>query len=245
MAFSIVYCYLHPDILFSYTMIVGCIIYPCLTWYCMNAYYAEVSTFIFSVYTIKYRFRQVFDRINVCASTALIESSIGVSELMFAIHEHNEICQINHRNNHLMRLILFEVYYAGSLIIDLNILNAFYLDNILIIRILFIFLSFLWVVSLFAMAYASASLEKASHSPYAKLNSIIAKLDMNANSTQISVKNKIKINNLIERLAQTKITVWVLDLFPLNFYQFFLFFAAVVSNFMLIVGLIKLQILSN
>ena len=93
------------------------------------------------------------------------------------------------------------------------------------------------MILFFIIAYASASLEKASHSPYAKLNSIIAKLEVN--STEISIENKIKINNLLERLAQTKITVWVLDLFPINYYEFYLFVAAVVSNFLFFLELIK------
>jgi|SRR5581483_7252292 len=111
--------------------------YPCLTWLAITVFYTGTASFIVSIYIIKYRFKQVYERINACASIASINSSIGVSELMLAIHEHNKICQINQRNNQSMRYVLFQVYYIGSLIIDLNIINAFYFDNILIIRLIF------------------------------------------------------------------------------------------------------------
>ena len=238
MIYLTIYPFLYANILFSYKMIFGCIFYPCLTWLCISILYTGVVAFILSVYLIKYRFKQVYDRIKACASTASMNSSIQVSVLMLAIHEHNEICEINQRNNLSLRLGLLFIYYVGSFIIDLNIINAFYYDNtLLIIRLLFVNVSCFWIAALFVIAYASASLEKASNSPYAKLNSIIAKLEVDL--TQISVENKIKINNLIERLAQTQITVWVLNWFPLNFHEFLSFFAAVVSNFFLIVGLIK------
>jgi hypothetical protein len=55
----------------------------------------------------------------------------------------------------------------------------------------------------------------------------------------IPIKSKMKIINLIERMAQTEITVWCLDLFPLNSYEFYLFVAAVASNYILMIGLIR------
>src|SRR5581483_9670155 len=102
-------------------------VYPCLSWVCITTCYFTFTAFFLSVYYIKYRFRQVFDKMKTYNESASMNSSIAVSVLMLAIHEHNDICQINQRNNHLMRLILFEVYYFGSLIIDLSILQTFYL----------------------------------------------------------------------------------------------------------------------
>ena len=110
-------------------------------------------------------------------------------------------------------------------------------DDILIIRILFASVSCFAVVILYVIAYSSACLEKASHSPYSKLNGIIAKLEVN--STQLNPDNKMKMNSLIERLAQTEITVWCLDLFALNHYELYLFITAIVSNFMLIADLTR------
>ena len=132
-----------------------------------------------------------------------------------------------------MKWILFEVYYLGSVVIDLSVLQAFYLDNLLIHRLFYCLVSFIVVLLFFMLAFSSASLRAAAHKPYKSLNSLIAK------STQenISLEEKFKINNLIERLAQTEITVWCLDLFPLNYFELYLFIAAVASNFFMFLDL--------
>jgi hypothetical protein len=153
-----------------------------------------------------------------------------------------------------LRWILFEVYYAGSLIIDLSILQAFYYDNILIIRIFFMIITCFVTFIFFLLAFMSALIKSTAHSPYKLLNSIIAessfleiknsqKIEKERvcvrDESKITTETNMKMNNLIERLAQTEITVWCLDLFPLNFYELYLFVAAVASNLFLFIGLIK------
>ena len=51
-----------------------------------------------------YRFKQVNHRIRICKSMRL---------LFAAIHEHNEICSMNVRNNYMQRLILLLIYIFG------------------------------------------------------------------------------------------------------------------------------------
>jgi len=95
----------------------------------------------------------------------------------------------------------------------------------------------------FIMTNESASLSRESKGCYYSLNSIIAKESSSAvkrwSLNVIPKEAKMKIINLIERLAQTSITVWCLDLFPLNNYELYLFIASVSSNFFLFVGLLE------
>jgi hypothetical protein len=95
------------------------------------------------------------------------------------------------------------------------------------------------------MANQSASLSSASKGSYYSLNSIIAKTSSLAakrwSLNGIPNRSKIKIINLIERLAQTEITVWCADLFPLNNFELYLFIAAVAKNLFLFIGLFNPQ----
>jgi len=235
--FSLIYSYLSPDIIFSYTMIIGCFFYPFIFWLGVSIYAIGFNAFFLSVNYLIYRFRQVFGRINAYNRAVSMNSPIAVTVLMLAIHEHNNLCRMNERNNHLIRLIMFELYYVGSLMFDLVLVLAFYLDNnFLIVRILFVAIS-CFGMCLYLMAYSAASLEKASHSLYPRLNAIMAYSAVVP--TQLHIDDKLKINNLLERLAQTQITVWCLDLFTINNYELYLFTSAIISNFMLVTGLIK------
>jgi len=103
------YSYLHPDILFSYTMILAAFFIHLSHAFLIVLYYGVVS-FIFSVYIIKIRFRQVFDRINFYALTK-INSTIDDQYWRWQIQEHNEICLINQRKQLLMRFILFQLLF--------------------------------------------------------------------------------------------------------------------------------------
>ncbi len=141
-----------------------------------------------------------------------------------------------------MSVALFVIYYLSSLIFDLFLIQATYLDTHWIFKMIFLVASSYAAVILFVLSSIIVSLRKAAHGSYKRLNSIMAKssfdnLPSGLNPTPIN--SKMKIINLIERMAQTEITVWCLDLFPLNSYEFYLFVAAVASNYFLLIELIK------
>jgi hypothetical protein len=94
---------------------------------------------------------------------------------------------------------------------------------------------------LYSLAYISARLNELARGSYNELNSIIAReMDPQCKPRfkKIRFNVKWKIINLIERMAQTEMTVWCLDLFPLNGFEFYLFIAATAKNFFLFVDLI-------
>ena len=77
---------------------------------------------------------------------------------------------------------------------------------------------------------------KAAHSPYKRINSFIVK---QSQSKIIEIRQNIKLLNFIERLGGPDIAVYCLNLFPLNYYQFYLLIAAVSYNFFLDIDLLE------
>jgi len=119
------------------------------------------------------------------------------------------------------------------------------MNNQLIVKLFFLMITVYSTAAILIMALVTASLSSAAHGSYYSLNSIMAKSSTFAHErwslNGIPKGSKMKIMNLIERLAQTEITVWCADLFPLNNYELNLFIAAVASNFFLFVGLYEKQ----
>jgi len=98
----------------------------------------------------------------------------------------------------------------------------------------------LTVQLIYSLAYVSAHLTETARGSYSDLNAIMAR----ENNPKAKLKNipcdlKFKIINLMERLAQMEISVWCLDLFPLNNYEFYLFIAATAKNFFLFASFIR------
>jgi len=87
-------------------------------------------------------------------------------------------------------------------------------------------------IGLFIFAYITASLSKAATDSYARMNTIIVK-------SYLPLDSKMKLVGFIEKLGGPDITIYCLDLFPLNNYNFYLFIAGVVRNFFLIVDVMK------
>jgi len=230
----VVYSYIEPSIPFSITMIIGLFVYPTLAWLALSVYYAGFAAYFISATYLKYRFKQVNVKIKECKSHVI---------LMSIIREHDQICKMNQRNNQFLKWILCVVYYVASIIIDLSIIQCFYMNNQLIVKLFFLMATVYFTAVILIIALVTASLSSAAHGSYYSLNSIMAK------SSSLTPKRsglygipkgpKMKIMNLIERLAQTEITVWCADLFPLNNNELYLFVASVASNFFLFVHLFK------
>ena len=77
---------------------------------------------------------------------------------------------------------------------------------------------------------------KAAHSPYKRINSFIVK---QSQSKVIEIGQNIKFLKVIERLRGPDIAVYCLNLFPLNYYEFYLFIASIGVNFFLGIDLLK------
>ena len=83
----------------------------------------------------------------------------------------------------------------------------------------------------FALSLNTALLCQSAHESYEAINSFYV-----SQENSLSTKKKLKILNFLERLSGPKIAVYVLDLFPLNYYEFYLLIAAIASNFFLAIS---------
>jgi hypothetical protein len=169
---------------------------------------------------------------------------------MSAIKEHNQICLINTHNNQLLSLIFFEIYFMVGFMIDMLLLQAFHIKNIVSFKLLFT-MGGLYVMFLaFILSYIANSLKLAAYSPYVRLNSIVARGQSRKKEGRwlqgilFNLKSKFQIVRLIETLSTSgnrhhqKIAVYCLDLFIIDTFQYFLLTSNIIANYMLFVGLI-------
>jgi len=129
------------------------------------------------------------------------------------------------------------LYFIVSMAIDMEMFISIYEKNVFM-KLTIISLSFFHVGILLSLSISSASMSKIAHSPYAKLNSIIAR-------RTFTLADKFKIVNLIEKLAGPDIAVYCLDLFPLNNYEFFLLVSVVATNFFLLLKQFNKHLVEN
>ena len=95
---------------------------------------------------------------------------------------------------------------------------------------------------LFLFSLNTAMLCKAAHLPYKRINSFAAQQSLskiNLFSRIIETRHSIKLLNFLERLGGPAIAVYCLDLFPLNYYEFYLFIASISTNFFLGIDLLE------
>ena len=97
-------------------------------------------------------------------------------------------------------------------------------------------------IFLFLFSLNTAMLWHAAHSPYKRVNSFVVQQSLdksNAFARIIEIRRNIKLLNFLERLGGPDIAVYCLDLFPLNYYEFYLLIATISSNFFLCIDLLE------
>jgi hypothetical protein len=177
---------------------------------------------------LQYRFEQLNDMIQ--------SSDLTLNRLLSHIREHNRITCLHVVNNQFMSKVLFVVYFFYTPALDVGIFLSIYSQMFLSAKILLIIVTILLIVFLNLFSLNTAMLCKAAHSPYKRINSFVVK---QSQSKLIETRQNIKILNFIERLGGPEIAVYCLDLFPLNYYEFYLFIAAISVNFFLGIDLLK------
>jgi hypothetical protein len=209
------------------------ICYSILVYYMIRIYIVDYLIFYITQKFLKYRFEQVDE---------MIKRSKTWSKVIEALREHDLICMFVYKNNKLMGITLFVGYYLFAPMVDLMIYQAFHSNNVLFVQMFFRIAGSIFMALLFVFAYSSAQLYKAAHSPYHTLNGILAKLEQRQHSNQnkwfLHRMQRIKIAFYIERFSGPAITTYCLDLFPLTYYEFYLFVSSVCTNYILINNLL-------
>jgi len=224
-------------------LLVFSIVQSYLIWQmCLSSSCTLFIYYITCVY-LEYRFDQLNNSINK-------ESVRSLNHAMSLVRKHNQIYLIHASNHVFVRMLLFVVYYIFTPITNLLLIVAILpeTENIdpLQVHIAQLITGSGAVVSmifLFTFSYCSTALCKSAHHFYPKLNSFIASLSSDehfqvTNPNSNKFKEKLKIILLIEKLSGPPITVYCYNLFPLNRYEFYLFFCNVCSNFLLFVNIL-------
>jgi hypothetical protein len=110
------------------------------------------------------------------------------------------------------------------------------------LKMVFITIAIYVIFLITIIAYCSASMTHSAHLSHAKLSSIMAKSmkkDIKKKRESIPLHEVFNVINLFERLAGPSIAVYCLDMFPLNYYEFYLFVASVSCNFFLAVQILE------
>jgi hypothetical protein len=204
--------------------IITAISYPLLSWYLARINVIGFTAFYLTQKFLQYRFEQVNSK---------FESSKSAQDLINAIEEHNLVCGYQVKNNVLMSIALGFAYYIMTPFIDFLIYQAIYMNSVWVVQATFIVAAIIFIAFLYILAFSSKTLNEAVHAPYKRLNAIMAKKEM-----KMSRMERIKIAFYIERFSGPEITTYCFDFFALNNYEFYLFIAAVCTNYFLIVGLI-------
>jgi len=254
----------------SWTFFVWTAIYTIFFWYAMIGEFTVYAIFYITVTYLMYRFRQVketMEKIIIENSKHLIahpDSRIW-KNLILAIEEHEEICQINTRNNILMNKIMAILYFVNSPLLDVIIYQLIYVDSIWIIKYSLLCVGIVTIILLYVLTFQSARMSLAAHSPYKIIFALLAKeasqhIQTEASSysrvpdfsrqhlvsrssssliasTSIPLKHRLKLAHFLEKLAGPSIAVYCSNLFPLNNFEFYNFFIAVIYNFFLLISL--------
>jgi len=204
-------------------------------WYILATLLNGFLGYYFSSKFLQYRFDQLMEKFT----TEMKNETLTVGNVRDAILEHNYLAGLVNENNSMMNIALFIVYFIVSTLADVTIYQAIYVNTNWLLKSSLILIAICVPFFLFQCAYSSACLFKSAHSLYAPLNSIMAKC------VNLRLRRRLAISFYIERFGGPPITTYVYDLFGLTNYEFYLFIAAIASNFFLLVDLFKQDSDSN
>ena len=156
---------------------------------------------------------------------------------MHSIQEHHQITCLHVDNNRLMSKGLFVIYFVATPFLDVLLYLCIFAKLHLALYTFFLIATIISIFFVFLVSLNTALLCQSAHESYEAINSFYVSQENSKNP--LSIKKKLKIVNFLERLSGPKIAVYVLDLFPLNYYQFSLFIASISCNFLLTVNIFE------
>lgn len=115
--------------------------------------------------------------------------------------------------NEVLKYGLALIYGVGIPIICAGLYLLFFVKPPLLFRVALASLLFNVSAAMFGSNFVCGGVSAAAHKPYIYLNSIFGRMK--------GTSRKLKLLNLIERLAGPKIALYCLDLFPLTNKEFF------------------------
>ena len=153
------------------------------------------------------------------------------TRLFDRLSEHNDCCRLINAINEWMKYLLFAYYYLIVPAIDLFILIIIR-EHSMILKLSIAGLAGLAISNLFILNYVLSSISSKAHSSYRLLNSLFVR-------KHLSLRLKLKILSLIEKLSGPVIGIYCYDLFPFTNYELYIFTVNCISNFILFYGLFE------
>ena len=184
------------------------------------AFYYLIVTYL------RYRFDQINQRLNYW-------NDLNTNQLMDILKEHLILSDVTNDVNKTFQFICGMYYYFGIFEFDLSLyflIHVIELKGVYFIELYKLF-GTLYVILLiylfFLITFPSAQMTKSAHKPYPQLFEILI-------HNELSLMENLKVYGLIERLSARKIAIYCFNLFPLTYYELYLFIANLFSTFTLI-----------
>ena len=196
--------------------------------------YAMVSIgfveWILSTLYLKYKFNEI--------NAKILKSFRFQNNLLLlnAIKEHNSISKQTKQLNEFFSLMIYFLYNIATPALMILIYLTHEKDTNFYIRFVFSFIFCLVFLSVFLVNLFSSKVSNSSHKSY----NILFKF-LTQKRFLISLKVKLKINGLIEKLSGPDIGFYCWNLFPMNNYNFYEYVCNCFYIYFLILSLINFQ----
>ena len=151
--------------------------------------------------------------------------------MLNTIGEHISISGYTNQLNNYLKVVIFCLYYIISPVLMIGIYLTLSDKSDVYFRIVFYFVISFGTSVTFAVTLMSSRVTHSARKPLKYLHRYLIENHM-------TVRQRLKTLNLIERLSGPDIGFYCLDLFPMNSYEFYLFVTNCVSNYLLISNLI-------
>ena len=180
-----------------------------LTFYCSWSTNICISLLSVSVILqIKYQFKEINEQIID------YQKSENPRLLMDALLRHNELTVKTHRLNQFFKYVIAIFYFMVTPVMDFLIHSGQDHQTSIVYRVASGIFFLTLIIVMLSINVLSVSVTKTAHNSEKLLNKIMFR-------NKLSQKLKLKVISTIERLSETHIGFYCLDLFPMNYYNFY------------------------
>ena len=150
---------------------------------------------------------------------------------MNAIIEHNIVSKYTEELNNVFKYIIFILYYLDTLFLMFLLYISHANDTYFYFRFASIIVFVLIFVYNYSVNLFSSLIMQSSSKPVSVLYQILS-------LKGLTIRERLKIQSFIERLSESDIGFYCLDLFPMNEYEFYLYSINCAKTYFLVLQLI-------
>ena len=181
------------------------------------------TLFYLTTLFLKYKFTEIDETISSCVENQDIQT------LMQTIVSHNKVSLLTKQLNRFFNVLIFVVYYLGTLSIHLMIYTTHEKSSKFPLRLAACFVVAIVFSAALFIGTICGDVIRTAHKPYAKL------FKFSFIQNNISINEKMKIQAFIEHLSGPPIGFYCLDLFPMTTYKFFMYIYGSSSFYLLLI----------